>query len=173
MFEILGVFCLLGVAFSAPINPIVKCNGQSLTEIIESLQTSASFTLQTSLASSRIEEIYNELSNLQDGTTDKNTYNICNYVENTSEVSKHAMCSWVYECDYEEGRFPQYIFHARCTEDKFSYMKQLSASNGDTCQCGAVYRPIQVLRFSSCNPETDIAEWKWESYQVSVGCQCS
>ena len=84
-----------------------------------------------------------------------------------SATSPPAICSTVYQCDYDAGRLPQYITHVVCKENReVSYSKLGQTGN---CQCRPIYRPLTVLRFVGCEP---YEQWRLEEQAVSVGCSC-
>ena len=80
-----------------------------------------------------------------------------------------AICSWNYECDYDYYRVPQFIFHAKCSNDIIQFRKN---SRLGLCQCKPVHRLIPVLRYVSCDSTTNQQEWKMENQYVAVGCIC-
>ena len=86
--------------------------------------------------------------------------------------SSQRMCSLTYLCDYDAGRFPQYILHASCGLEQVNY--RIANSEGmrrtyGRCQCKPILRPLTVLRFVGCEP---YEQWRMEQQVVSVGCSC-
>ena len=86
--------------------------------------------------------------------------------------SSQHMCSLTYLCDYDAGRFPQYILHASCGLEQVEYRiangKGMRPTHG-RCQCKPILRPLTVLRFVGCEP---YEQWRMEQQVVSVGCSC-
>ena len=83
----------------------------------------------------------------------------------TSGRSTPGVCSSEYQCDYDPGRFPQYIIHVVCNGERVEYDRGSRAE----CQCRPIYRPLTVLKFAGCNPNE---QWSMEEQSVSVGCTC-
>ena len=83
---------------------------------------------------------------------------------------KRLMCSLKYLCDFDPGRFPQYILHADCGSEEVHYttVGKGTAVQG-MCHCKPVLRPLTVLRFVGCDP---YEQWRMEQQVVSVGCSC-
>ena len=85
----------------------------------------------------------------------------------TSASSTADVCSSEYQCDYDAGRFPQYIAQVVCKDKRVKYLKggQLAEY-----QCRPIFHPIPVLRFVGCDP---YEQWRMEEQTVSVGCSCT
>ena len=90
----------------------------------------------------------------------------------SSNPYSQAICPWSYECDYDYCRVPHTIFHAKCSDDIYQYRNIKNLRRGGQCQCKTLYRPIPVLKFVSCHPNTYQQEWQTETQYVAVGCVC-
>ena len=172
MFRFFAVFCLLTQVLARPVRPIrstTNCNKQNLTEFIKSAKTLVSLEQEFNVT---LRSTLEKLLNQEDGSSDVPTYNVCSAIRpfRTPESSS-AMCSWTYECDYEQWRFPKYILHTQCDTHKYTYERQDETRERKDCQCRALNRSIKVLRFAGCD-KTGYAEWKLEPYIVRVGCIC-
>ena len=107
--------------------------------------------------------------------------NSCQNYQIYNPGTSMSICKWKYVCDHEPGRFPPYIYHARCNNEIFHYQQSANTRRqifnclrGDKqCQCKAVTMAIKVLRFKGCNPATDEQQWQLESQNVNVGCSCA
>ena len=101
-------------------------------------------------------------------TYSENTYTECLKYPSPipSPLSTPDVCSSEYQCDYDAGRFPQYIAHVVCKDKRVKYPK---GGQWAECQCRPIYRPIPVLRFVGCDP---YEQWRMEEQSVSVGCSC-
>ena len=84
----------------------------------------------------------------------------------TPTLFRPAVCSSEYQCDYDAGRFPQYITHVVCNWNRVDYFK---GGQPGHCQCRPIYRPLNVLKFVGCDP---YEQWRMEEQAVSVGCSC-
>ena len=115
---------------------------------------------------------YEEQRTIRDtllGTDLESSYTKC--LKDTSPIpsplSTPDVCSSEYQCDYDAGRFPQYIAHVVCKDKRVKYPK---GGQWAECQCRPIYRPIPVLRFVGCDP---YEQWRMEEQSVSVGCSCT
>ena len=146
--------------------PGVTANNQSyiLHLALSTAQLDGNLTLPINLT---YEDLDTTMQKVLEATSES-TYTKCLEYSTPfpSTLSRPAVCSSAYQCDYDAGRFPQYITHVVCNWNRVSYSK--GGQQGD-CQCRPIYRPLTVLKFVGCDP---YEQWRMEEQVVSVGCSC-
>ena len=84
--------------------------------------------------------------------------------EVSSMISKTALCSWEYDCDYRADRFPSYLFKARCKTGTCN--GNCSPQNRhNRCQSHGFY--VNVLK-----KEGDCKNWVWGQELLPLACTC-
>jgi len=73
-------------------------------------------------------------------------------------------CTWTYEKEHQESRFPQYIHQAKCDHDK------CTGYNDQECFCDLVYYSMPVLERQSCDPLTGQQYWNITYIEVATAC---
>jgi hypothetical protein len=92
----------------------------------------------------------------------------CHGIEDqTTEISRNALCSWKYSCDHDSSRFPAYIFHAKCSSGEQHYLDRRRS-----CQCTPLTVSLKVLKFQGCQPSSGQEIWSLMDQVVDVGCTC-
>ena len=105
-------------------------------------------------------------SDAQNGRTNPN-YTTCadkgEPLPNTTTLSNSSqfLCQWTYECDYDAGRIPAFLHHAKCNSGTILH---------DKYQCKPVSTSIKVIRLKGCTADSDTEDWSVEDYVISTAC---
>ena len=83
----------------------------------------------------------------------------------TSSISSTALCGWDYICDYKPGRFPNYLFKARCKTVKCSDNCNQESNSHNMCQSHGIR--ITVLETMG-----DCEAWVWGQELLPLACTC-
>ena len=81
----------------------------------------------------------------------------------TLSNSSRSLCQWTYECDYDAGRLPAFVHHAKCRSNVFLH-------NNSLYQCKPISTSIKVIRLKGCTADSDTEDWRVENYVISSGC---
>ena len=82
-----------------------------------------------------------------------------------SVISNTAVCPWDYICDYKAGRYPHYLFKARCKTSVCSGNCSPEDKRHNTCQSHGIH--VTVLQMRNCG------EWVWGEELLPIACTCT
>ena len=85
--------------------------------------------------------------------------------EVASVISNTAACPWIYYCDYNADRFPNYLFKARCRTASCSGDCSQEDSIHNTCQAHGIH--VTVLHKSG-----NCGEWAPSQEILPIACTC-
>ena len=85
--------------------------------------------------------------------------------EVVSSISKTALCSWDYICDYKARRYPNYLFKARCRTARCSNKCSQKTHNHSICQSHGIH--ITILEMIG-----DCEAWVWGQEFLPLACTC-
>ena len=147
-------------------------NCSSIDNLASSLFDSSvclnNFTLPVGIHHENRQASWSRHSAAQDGGTNPK-YTKCRETgaewDTTTAVSSSSryLCQWTYECDYDAGRIPSFLHHAKCSNDVFRY-------NNADYRCKPISTSIQVIRLKGCTADSDTEEWTVEDYVISTAC---
>ena len=80
-----------------------------------------------------------------------------------SLFSSTALCAWDYVCNYEENRYPHYLFKARCRTSKCNVA--CSQDKHHMCQAHGIH--VTILERRQCR------EWVWGQDLLTLACTCT
>ena len=83
-----------------------------------------------------------------------------------SLFSNTALCAWDYICDYKAGRFPNYLFKARCKTLKCNGNCSRVNHNHNMCQSHGIHVTVLQMR-GNCG------EWVWGQELLPIACTCT
>ena len=83
----------------------------------------------------------------------------------TSSISSTALCGWDYICDYKPGRFPNYLFKARCKTAKCSSNCSQESNSHNMCQSHGIRITVLEIR-GNCEA------WVWGQELLPLACTC-
>ena len=90
-------------------------------------------------------------------------------ISSTSLNIGDTLCTWTYECDYDQQRLPAFMFHANCS----STWHLDETNTADPRKCQPINHPILVLRTTGTDQFDKDGEWTWVQESVTVGCTAS
>ena len=82
-----------------------------------------------------------------------------------SSISSTALCGWDYICDYKPGRYPNYLFKARCKTARCSSNCSQESNSHSMCQSHGIRVTVLEIR-GNCEA------WVWGQELLPLACTC-
>ena len=122
---------VVAIAYGLPLARIIQCqpgttpNQDKMEEFLNELEQANFHLQQTNISVNVTYEVQSNTiallhqDHLVEADFDENSCQNGQLLKSQDFGTSMSICKWNYVCDHEPGRFPPYIYHAKCNNEIF------------------------------------------------------